>query len=155
NTLRARLGALAGSTLTQLDDQSRSIDATLAQSNTQLARIPENQLQFARLSRQVSLDGQLYTLLQTKLKESQISEAMEIANVELVDPAVPPTDPLAGRRLFNLLFGTALAFLLGMIVAVVRESNDTSVRSRDEVVRLTDLPLLASIPRITLTTNGH
>jgi len=153
--LRAQLSALAASTLRSFDDQKRSLQATLSTSSARLARVPETQLQDARLRRQVELNTQLYTLLQTKLNEAQISEAMEIANVELVDPALVPTRPLAARRLFNLLFGSALALLCGIIVAVVRESNDTSVRSRDEVLRLTDLPLLASIPRIAFATKGH
>ena len=35
-------------------------------------------------------------------------------------------------------------------MGLARESADTRVRSREELVRLTELPLLASIPRITL-----
>ena len=148
--LRGRLATLASSSLQGLEDQKRQLDQTLSRSDAQIGKIPEVQLQYARLRRQVDLDTQLYTMLQTRLKESQISEASEIANVELVDPAVVPTSPLAARRVFNLMFGCALALLCGIIVAVARESNDTSVRSREEVVRLTDLPLLASIPRIDL-----
>ena len=153
-TLRLRLSALANATLQSLGEQARQLDATLSHSRTRLARVPEAQLQDARLQRRVTLVTELYTLLQTRLNESQISEAMEIANVELVDPALVPSRPLAARRIFNLLFGTALALLIGIIVAVVRESNDTSVRSRAEVAQLTMVPLLASIPRIDLR-NGR
>jgi tyrosine-protein kinase Etk/Wzc len=152
--LRFRLSALAAATLQGLDDQARSLERTLSQSGAQLARVPEVQLRYARLRRQVDLDTQLYTMLQTRLNESQISEAMEIANVQLVDPAMAPMNPLAARRVFNLMFGSALALLCGIIVAVVRESNDTSVRSRAEMVRLTEVPLLAAIPRIE-TRNSH
>jgi capsular exopolysaccharide synthesis family protein len=151
--LRARLATLATSSLQGLDDQTRLLDQTLARSDARIGKVPEVQLQYARLRRQVDLDTQLYTMLQTRLKESQISEASEIANVQLVDPAVVPASPLAARRVFNLLFGCALALLCGIIVAVARESNDTSVRSREEVVRLTDLPLLATIPRMDLNGN--
>jgi capsular exopolysaccharide synthesis family protein len=94
------------------------------------------------------LDGQLYTLLQTRLKESQISEAMEVANIQVVDPALVPATPVGARGLMNILFGTASGLLLGLLVAFAREANDTRVRSRDDVVRLTELPLLAAIPRI-------
>ncbi len=153
-TLRLRLSALANAMLQSLGEQARQLDATLSQSRTRLARVPEAQLQDARLQRRVALVTELYTLLQTRLNESRISEAMEIANVEMVDRALVPTRPLAARRVFNLMFGTALALLLGIIVAVVRESNDTSVRSRAEVAQLTMVPLLASIPRIELK-NGR
>jgi capsular exopolysaccharide synthesis family protein len=148
--LRGRLSTLAQGTMQGLDDQGISLQHTLAQFDATLAKVPEVQLQYARLHRQVDLDQQLYTLLQTKLKESQISEASEIANVELVDPAVVPTVPLGGRRFFNLMFGVALSLLCGGLVGLARESADTRVRSREELVRLTELPLLASIPRIQL-----
>ena len=146
--LRSRLVELAASQLKSLDAQARELDSTLARSDARLQQIPEVQLRYARLRRQVDLDGQLYTLLQTRLKESQISEAMEIANIQVVDPAMVPTTPLSGRRLMNLLFGTASGLLLGLLVAFVREASDTRVRSREEVLRLTALPLLAAIPRI-------
>lgn len=152
-TLRQRLRSAATATLRQLDDQYSSVDETLQRSNTQLAAVPEVQLQYTRLSRQVDLNNELYTLLQKQLKESQISEASEVASVGFVDSAAVPTRPLGGRRLFNLLFGLALSFLCGGLVGLARESADTRVRSREELVRLTELPLLASIPRMQLT-NG-
>ena len=148
--LRARLAGLAGSTLQALDARSGALNQTVSQSDARLARVPEVQLQYARLNRQVVLNTQLYTMLQTRLQESQISETMEIANVQLVDLAMTPTTPVGARRLFNLLFGGALSLLCGGLVALVRESSDTRVRSREELVRLTELPLLAAIPRIQL-----
>ena len=147
-TLRTRLADLVQSQLAGLDDAQRSADSTLARFDTTLQRVPEVQLQYARLRRQVDLDTQLYTLLQTRLKESEISEAMEVANIQVVDPAIVPRTPVGPRRMMNLLFGGAGGLLLGLLVTLVREGADTRVRSREEVVRLTNLPLLASIPRI-------
>jgi capsular exopolysaccharide synthesis family protein len=148
--LRGRLATIATATLQGLDDQGVALDNTLSQSNARLAAVPEIQLQYARLRRQVELDTQLYTLLQTKLKESEVQEASEIASVQLVDSAAVPTSPLGGRRFFNLMFGVALSLLCGGLVGLARESADTRVRSREELVRITNVPLLASIPRIVL-----
>src|SRR5512144_486463 len=80
-TLRQRLKSAATATLRQLDDQYNSVDETLQRSNTQLAAVPEVQLQYTRLSRQVDGNNDLYNLLQKRLKESQISEASEVASV--------------------------------------------------------------------------
>src|SRR5512135_138398 len=152
-SLRGQLTTLARSTLQGIEDQQRSVQETLDRSDARLAVVPEVQLQYARLSRQVDLDNELYGMLSKRLKESEVSEASELAGVSLVDSAAVPTTPLGGRRFFNLLFGVALSFLCGGLVALARESADTRVRSREELVRLTDLPLLASIPRMRLT-NG-
>jgi capsular exopolysaccharide synthesis family protein len=152
--LRARLHDLAQSTLTSVESQLRSVDQSLAQSNVRLSQVPQVELQYARLSRAVDREAAISTLLQTKYQEARISEVSEIANVGLVDDAVVPSTPLGGRRFFNLLFGGALALLCGGLVGLARESSDTRVRSREEIVRLTEVPLLASIPRITLR-NGY
>ena len=148
--LRGNLTELTRAALQGSEDQISTLNETLDRSNAKLAAVPEVQLQFTRLSRQVTLNNDLYDLLSKRLKESQISEASEVASVGLVDNAVIPTTPLGGRRLFNLLFGVALSFLCGGLVGLARESADTRVRSREELVRLTELPLLASIPRIVL-----
>ena len=60
-------------------------------SRLSLQRVPDVELRYARLRRQVDLDTQLYTLLQTRLKESQIAEAMEMANIQVVDAATVPS----------------------------------------------------------------
>lgn len=146
--LRSRVVELAASELRSQDAQGQALDSTLARADTRLRGIPEVQVRYARLRRQVDLDGQLYTLLQTRLKESQISEAMEVANIQVVDPALVPTAPLGGRRPMNIVFGAALGLLLGTLIARVREASDTRVRSRDELLELTAAPFLAAIPRI-------
>ena len=92
STLRTRLSELVESQLQGLNDAARSVDSSLKRFDTTLQRVPEVELQYARLRRQVDLDTQLYTLLQTRLKESEISEAMEIANIQVVDPAIVPAD---------------------------------------------------------------
>ena len=153
-TLGARLSQLVESQLSGLNDAARAVDSALARFDLTLQRVPDVELRYARLRRQVDLDTQLYTLLQTRLKESQIAEAMEMANIQVVDAATVPSRPVGPRRLTNLFFGTAGGVLLGLLVALVREGSDTRVRSREELVRLTELPLLASIPRIAAA-NGH
>jgi capsular exopolysaccharide synthesis family protein len=152
--LRTRLSELVQSQLRGLNDAAHSADSTLAQFDVALQKVPTVELQYARLHRQVELDTQLYTLLQTRLKESEVSEAMEIANIQVVDSALVPVRPVGPRRLMSVLFGAAGGLLLGLLVALVREGSDTRVRSREEVLQLTEGPLLASIPRIVVA-NGH
>ena len=131
STLRTRLSELVESQLQGLNDAARSVDSSLKRFDTTLQRVPEVELQYARLRRQVDLDTQLYTLLQTRLKESEISEAMEIANIQVVDPAIVPRTPVGPRRMMNLLFGAGGGLLLGLLVQVVRDGADTRLGSRE------------------------
>lgn len=149
-----RLRLLAGQQLAALEEQARQQDSVLATLDASIQRIPRTELQYVRLRRQVDLMSQLHTMLHTRLKEAEIAEAVEAANIQIVDPAVLPAAPIRPRTTANLVFGLLAGVLLGLIVALARELSDTVVRSREEVAQITNLPVLASIPRQPLT-NGN
>ncbi|MDP9348157.1 MAG: polysaccharide biosynthesis tyrosine autokinase, partial [Gemmatimonadota bacterium] len=131
-----------------LSNQVASIDATLGKFESRLNRLPAKELEFARLSRQTKVLGDMYGLLQTRLKEAEIAEAVQDASVRVVDPArllsrpAGPAEPmvLGISGLFGLLLGIALGF--------VREYRDVSVHSRGDLQAATGLPVLGWIPRL-------
>jgi len=151
NVLGARLEGLAESYLRALNQQVASLDATLAIFDEQLQRVPAIEVQYSRLRRNTDVLGELYTFLQTRLKEAEVSEAVEIANIQIVDPAVRPIEPVKPRKMVNGVVGILIGSLLALAVAFVRESLDTRVRTRDEIVEITGLPVLATVPRIPAT----
>jgi polysaccharide biosynthesis transport protein len=131
-----------------LSNQSASLDRTLQLYSQQLARVPHRQLEFARLQRQPDVLRQMYALLQTKLKESEIAQAVEDASVRIVDEAVPPGGPVSPRR--NLIVGAGLflGFFLGTALGFLRELLDRSIHTRSDVFVTTGLPVLGLVPRI-------
>jgi tyrosine-protein kinase Etk/Wzc len=149
-----RLADLASSYLAALDRQAISLDATLATLDAQLQKVPEVEVHYARLRRNADLLGELYTILQTRLKEAEVSEAIEIANIQVVDPAITPVKPVKPRKILNLIFGLVLGTVIAVGITFVRESVDTRLRSRDELSELTGVPVLATVPRIPIT-NGR
>lgn len=66
--------------------------------------------------------------------------------LELFNAASAPDAPIPSRTTFN----TALAFLLGLIggygLAALRAASDTRIRTSDELVRVTGLPVVAEFP---------
>lgn len=71
--------------------------------------------------------------------------------VSVLRPAAPRATPVSPNPVRNLIIGVALAVLLGLGVALVRESLDTSLHRKEDVEGLTDLPILGSIPLDTRT----
>ena len=147
--LETRLARIAESQLRVIESEIHAVDGSLARASAELGGVPALELEYARRLRQVDLMSELYTLLQTRLKEAEISEAVELANIHVVDSAIAPLVPVRPRKVMNLLFGATGGLLLGAIVGLVREMSDTRVRSRQEVLELTGVPLLAAIPRVT------
>lgn len=63
----------------------------------------------------------------------------------IVDAATVPGSPVSPQPVRNIALALILGLLIGMGVAVLRESLDNSVKSIEDLSDLTDAPLLGSI----------
>lgn len=147
--IELQLFQTANSYLNSLDSQIASTNTSLAEFGQQLRTIPAREVEFARLSRQGELLEDIYTLLQTRLKEAEIKQAVDPGNVRVVDPALVPEQPVSPRPVRNLAFAAVLGLVLGVGAAFGRQALDTKVHSKEDVQGATHgLPILAIIPRI-------
>jgi len=144
--LEGQLGSIGRNYLRSLNDQVASLDAVLARFGTELERIPEKEVQYARLERQARLLGELYTLLQTRLKEAQVAEAVEDPAVRVVEAAILPREPVRPRPARNLALAAVLGLMLGVGVAFVREYMDTRVHGSDDVEAMFGVTPIGRIP---------
>jgi capsular exopolysaccharide synthesis family protein len=153
--IELQLYELARNYLSSLESQIASADAALARFGGQLSLIPAREVEFARLLRQQKLTEEIYSLLQTRLKEVEIQQSVEPGDVRQVDSALVPYRPVSPRPLRNLFLGGMVGLVLGAGAAFLRRSMDTRVRSREDVSTATgQMPILGTIPRIELRRGG-
>jgi capsular exopolysaccharide synthesis family protein len=150
NELERELRSIAATYLQGLTSQVQSLTAGMETFRQQLRSIPEKELQYARLERQPKVLEQVVAMLQTRLKESEISAAAGDPSVRVVDQAMPPTGPVWPRPTMNLLAGLVCGLLLGVGASFAREYMDSAIRSRMDVRGATGLPVIGVIPRIAL-----
>lgn len=156
--LEEQLRSIAVTYLEGLTNHVASLDATLARFGEQLERIPAKEVQFARLNRQTKVLEEMYLLLQTRLKEAEIAQAVEDASVRVVDPAIRPSQPIKPRTLLNLVLALVLGAMVGTGAAFLRDYMDTTIHTREDIQEVTGVPVLGLIPRIrtvSLSGNGH
>lgn len=147
--LEEQLYRIARGYLESLDTELGSIDGELARFGTQMAAIPARELEFARRKRETGLLEELYTLLQTRLKEAEIADASVPTNIRVLDLALVPERPISPSPLKNLVLAGAFGLLLGVGLAMGLEALDTKVRTEDEAAALSGgVPVLGTIPRI-------
>jgi capsular exopolysaccharide synthesis family protein len=146
--LEGHLAKVAQTYLQGLTNQLASLDATAARFERDLRSLPRKELEYGRLERKPAVLKDMYALLQTRLKEAEIAEALESSSISIVDPALPPEGPIRPRA--GLLMGAGLVggLLVAIGLAVVREYSDRTVRSRADVQAVTGLSVMAIIPRI-------
>jgi capsular exopolysaccharide synthesis family protein len=90
----------------------------------------------------------LWVLVQTRLKESQLTGAVGDPTIRLVDAATPSSRPVRPSLLVNLALSAVLGCLVGLAALLAREYSDRSVRSRADALSAAGLPVLGAIPRV-------
>jgi capsular exopolysaccharide synthesis family protein len=146
--LDAQLQGIAETYLQGLTNQVAALQEVARGFGGALDALPKKEVQTARLEREVRVQQELFTLIQTRLKEAEITQAMEDPTVRVVDPAVVPERPVRPIPLLNLALSLLLGSLLGVVSALGREMTDRSVRTRADALLAAGLPVLGAIPRV-------
>jgi capsular exopolysaccharide synthesis family protein len=131
-----------------LRNQVVAEDSSMAHFSRDLSKIPAQEATYQRLERQPKVLEDMYGMLQTKLKEAEIQAATVDATVQVVDSAVAPTKPVRPRALLDLAAALILGAVIGLLLAVAREHLDATVRTREQLQTIADVPVLGLIPRI-------
>lgn len=109
--------------------------------------LPEYEIQLSQLRRDVKINEDLYSLLQTKHQEAQIREkehSDEVSVIRSADRGVRINDKLWSTTFVGLIIG----LMMGLILALVRETLDTSIGTIEDVERYLQIPVLGVIPHI-------
>src|SRR5213594_1548983 len=117
----------------------------LQQKNREL---PTVELSLQRLQREAKTNDDLLALLKTKHQEALIKEAEQIEEVTIVRPATEPDAPLGGETMNTILVGAVLGLSLGLVLAFVRETLDTSIGTIEDVEAYLGVPVLGVVPHI-------
>ena len=151
--MEGQLQEIAESYLQSLSNQVASLEGEAGKFSTQLDALPEKELQTARRQRDTKVLNDLWVLVQTRLKEAQMTNAGGDATVRIADPASPPTAPIRPRPLVNFGLALVLGCLLGATAVLARDYTDRSIRSRADALSAVGLPVLGAFPRLKLPRN--
>jgi len=146
--LEGNLLQTARSYLDGVNSELGIVDATVSRFAAELGTVPATELEFMRLSRQQKLLEQIYLLVQTNLKETEMQGASEPDGIRVLDFALAPREPVFPRPRLSLALALVFGLMLGTGGAVARELMNPRVRSRSDLEGMDDSPpLLGVIPR--------
>ncbi len=106
--------------------------------------------QMNELEREASINEGNYKLYLTKFEEAKISENMDkqkIANVRVIELAVPIMRPVKLKKRRNVLLGGFLGLFAGVGLAFLIEFLHPVFRTREDVDQFLGLPVLATLPK--------
>lgn len=106
---------------------------------------------YSALKKEVEANVDLYNSLYGKIKEAGISAASKSVDIQVVDPARVPDDPIRPRRLLNLAVGLFAAFIGGIGLAFICEEFDNKLHSPEDIRRWIGSANVSIIPIISET----
>ncbi len=110
--------------------------------------INKQELDYQRLKREQMNNAQLYGVVLSRWKESNLSSQLPFTNVRSLDRAVESSAPVRPRVSVNMILGAFLGMLLGIALAFLVETMDRTVKTQEEIDLIPGLPYLGMVPRI-------
>jgi succinoglycan biosynthesis transport protein ExoP len=132
--------------------QLRNREEILARQEGELLQrnreVPAVELSLQRLQRDAKVNDDLLTLLKTRHQEALIKESEGIEEVTIVRPATEPGAPVGTGLANTLLVGALLGLVLGLGLAFLQETLDTSIGTIEDVESYLEVPVLGIVPHI-------
>lgn len=147
-SLQNTLTALGQKKIQVLDNSILDLKNQAESMQQNLSNLPEEELQFIKLSRRRNTNEDIYKIYLRRFMEAQISEAVASENIYVIDPAIVPYAPIEKDKKKKAILGMILGLSLGLSAALFWELIDKSIKTRDDIKRYLKLPILGSIPKV-------
>ena len=139
-----------------LKDEEASLRRTIAAYEQRVENLSVRQEQFEALSRDYESTKDRYHALLKRYEEAQLAESMEqghqVEQFRILDPAIPPRNPVAPGRRRLLLLGFFVSVIFAAAAAFAAEKLDTSFHGLDELQAEVGGAAIFSVPVIQTAT---
>ncbi len=134
------------SNIATLDIQLRNLRREQSKTDARISSVPLQEQEYLSIARQQRIKEELYLYLLNKREENAISLAITENTARIVDSAFGPQRPIAPRKSFILLIALVLGCAVPFVILYLRELLDTTVRSKHDITKFTNVPYLGDIP---------
>jgi tyrosine-protein kinase Etk/Wzc len=125
--------------ISQLQNQKTELEK-------QIGTLPSTQQELLRLSRDVEVSSQTYSMLLNKTQELDIIRAGTVGNVRIVDHAAADIDkPIKPNKPLIVIVATLLGGIIAVAFVYVREALKRGVENPEDIER-SGIPVYAAIP---------
>src|SRR5918996_351616 len=125
--VRREMRQEVGAQVALLRNREEILNRQLGELMQRNREVPAVELGLSRLQRDAKVNDDLLTLLKTRHQEALIKESEGVEEVTIVRPASDPTTPAGTEMVNTVLVGALLGLFLGVVLAFIRETLDTSI----------------------------
>ncbi len=107
--------------------------------------------QYDKLKKQYDSANELYERVRKRHEETTLTRELATNNIRVLNDALVPKAPVRPNRPLTIVLASFLGVLLGIGLALLMETADTSIRDKEHAERVSGLSVLGLIPAISTT----
>jgi capsular exopolysaccharide synthesis family protein len=131
-----------------LDSDIQQKQTELTQLNSILSQIPSESIELSNLERDNQLYANAYNNLLDELRKVQREKATKTEFIEILDPAIEPELPINSNKRAKAAAGGIFGIMLGVMIVLVWEMTDRTIKSVDDIKGHLKLNVLGTIPQV-------
>lgn len=117
-----------------------------AQYGNDFATLSDNQKEFLRLMRDVSVANEIYAMLAKRLEEAKVAEVSITRDVAVVDEAFLPEAPIAPQKAKTIAFAFMFGFLVSSAFVIARGLMNRTIKTGEDIEKYLGIPVLGQVP---------
>lgn len=110
--------------------------------------VTRKEFKLQELLREVETNRNLYDTFFARIKEANQASQLETPNARIIDPAVPPQNPVKPLKKLLIILAFVLSIILGVILAFLVDYLDRTFKGSDDVESRLGVSLLGLLPLV-------
>ena len=111
-------------------------------------RVTRLEIDYNKLKRDSDAVSKQYILVENRTKETELASKIKVNNLHVLDYARMPSSPVSPHLVRAGATAALLALLAAILVALLLDALDSSLKTQEDVEHKLGLPLLGVLPRI-------
>ncbi|GBU08444.1 tyrosine protein kinase [Bacteroidales bacterium] len=108
--------------------------------------VPRKEREYEEKLRQQRIKESLYIILLEKKEEAELSLAVTAPSAKMIEDPLAGSHPISPNQMLVLLFSVIFGISIPLLVIILRESFSYKIETDLDVKRLTEIPLLGTLP---------
>ncbi len=125
-----------------------SLTKWMAHERQQALDLAKLETEYRPLARDAENDAKVYSQINQRQKEINLTGMLKANNVRILDRAAPPGSPVSPLLSVNLPVGAVAGLIFGLLLAFTIESLDNTIKSPEAAEEMVGAPLLGVVPML-------
>ncbi len=128
--------------------KEKIIQSTVTDFKQEAMEIGKKELDHNIFQRNVEMNQRLYDAILSSLKETDLTQNLDVSNIRILERAVLPKSPKGPNKKQNLIIAVIIGLMLGVAYSFSWEFMDRSLKTEEDAQKYLNLPVLGIIPKV-------